>query len=163
MYQNLYKCIWNLFLPLLIFFQSLLLMSAAGTCCKLRIFNTVETVVAIVQQVALLHLQRAVPAKPLDDILVDDVQACRQDGSPEEEVYGTGPEVWLTGSESAESDGRQGDEAEVEGLVEGPPLGLCNKRCPAGNITDKNQDAGNDGASYWGSSAILTKENNFYL
>ena len=52
-----------------------------------------------------MGLLSSVAAHPTDDVIVQDVEAGGQDGGPDEEVDGAGPEVRLAGPETPEADG----------------------------------------------------------
>ena len=71
------------------------------------IFGTVQTVFAVVEQQPLVSLLGSVPAHPADDVIVQDVEAGGEDGGPDEEVDGAGPQVRLAGPEAPEADGGQ--------------------------------------------------------
>ena len=74
-----------------------------------------------------MSLLGSVPAHPADDVIVQDVEAGGEDGGPDEEVDGAGPQVRLAGPEAPEADGGQRHEAEVEGVVKAPVLKSTNK------------------------------------
>ena len=74
-----------------------------------------------------MSLLGSVPAHPADDVIVQDVEAGGEDGGPDEEVDGAGPQVRLAGPEAPEADGGQRHEAEVEGVVKTPVLKSTNQ------------------------------------